>query len=215
MRVFTTLDEIAAAAGEELGTSDWLVIDQDRVDTFADATGDHQWIHVDVERAAAGPFGGTIAHGYLTLSLLPVLGSQVFALETPGAKLNYGVNKVRFPNPVRSARGSAPTSRSPRSPTCPPASSSLSTTRSRSRASPSPPASPRPSSCCCPSHTSASPRRLGRRMRSSRDQPGRTTLRSGDPVDVRGVEAYAVRRARCRSRPRATPGPARSGPARR
>ena len=101
MRVFTTLDEVAAAVGEELGTTDWLTIDQDRVNQFADATGDHQWIHVDVERAKAGPFGGTIAHGYLTLSLVPWLGSQVFALETPGAKLNYGVNKVRFPNPVR------------------------------------------------------------------------------------------------------------------
>ena len=101
MRVLTTLDELAAASGEELGTSDWLTIDQERVDRFAEATGDHQWIHVDVERAAAGPFGGTIAHGYLTLSLVPYLGSQVFALDTPGAKLNYGVNKVRFPNPVR------------------------------------------------------------------------------------------------------------------
>jgi acyl dehydratase len=100
MRVFTSLDEITDATGEQLGSSDWFVIDQDRVDTFADATGDHQWIHVDVERAAAGPFGGTIAHGYLTLSLLPVLGSQIFALDTPGAKLNYGVNKVRFPSPV-------------------------------------------------------------------------------------------------------------------
>lgn len=100
MRVFTTLDEVAAASGEELGTSDWLTIEQDRVDRFADATGDHQWIHVDPERAAAGPFGGTIAHGYLTLSLVPFLGSEVFALETPGAKLNYGVNKVRFPHPV-------------------------------------------------------------------------------------------------------------------
>ena len=101
MRTFTTLDEVAAATGEELGTSDWLTIDQERVNQFADATGDHQWIHVDVERAKAGPFGGTIAHGYLTLSLVPWLGSQVFSLETPGAKLNYGVNKVRFPNPVR------------------------------------------------------------------------------------------------------------------
>jgi acyl dehydratase len=101
MRVFTTLDEVAAASGEELGTSEWLTIEQDRVDRFAEATGDHQWIHVDVERAASGPFGGTIAHGYLTLSLVPFLGSQVFALETPGAKLNYGVNKVRFPHPVR------------------------------------------------------------------------------------------------------------------
>ena len=101
MRTFSTFEEIEAAAGEEIGTTDWVQIDQDRVDAFADATGDHQWIHVDVERAKDGPFGGTIAHGYLTLSLVPWLGSQVFALETPGAKLNYGVNKVRFPNPVR------------------------------------------------------------------------------------------------------------------
>ena len=100
MRTFTSLDEVAAARGEELGTSGWLAIDQDRVDQFAEATGDHQWIHVDVERAKDGPFGGTIAHGYLTLSLVPLLGSEVFTLETPGAKLNYGVNKVRFPHPV-------------------------------------------------------------------------------------------------------------------
>ncbi len=101
MRTFTDFDELTAAIGEELGTSEWLRIEQDRVDQFAEATGDHQWIHVDVERAEAGPFGGTIAHGYLTLSLLPFLGAQVFSLETPGAKLNYGVNKVRFPSPVR------------------------------------------------------------------------------------------------------------------
>ncbi len=100
MRVFTSLDELEAATGEALGTSDWLTIDQERVDNFAEATGDHQWIHVDVERSKAGPFGGTIAHGYLTLSLIPMLGAQVFSLETPGAKLNYGVNKVRFPHPV-------------------------------------------------------------------------------------------------------------------
>jgi acyl dehydratase len=101
MRTFTSFEELSAAVGEELGTSDWLTIEQDRVDQFADATGDHQWIHVDVDRAKAGPFGGTIAHGYLTLSLVPFLGNQVLALETPGAKLNYGVNKVRFPAPVR------------------------------------------------------------------------------------------------------------------
>jgi acyl dehydratase len=101
MRVFTTLDEVAAATGEEIGTSDWLTIDQKRVDRFAEATDDHQWIHVDVERAESGPFGGTIAHGYLTLSLLPFLGSQIFELRTPGAKLNYGLNKVRFPTPVK------------------------------------------------------------------------------------------------------------------
>jgi acyl dehydratase len=100
MRVLDDLDELSTLTGEELGTSDWLTIEQERVDAFADATGDHQWIHVDVERAKAGPFGGTIAHGYLTLSLIPFLGAQVFSLETPGAKLNYGVNKVRFPSPV-------------------------------------------------------------------------------------------------------------------
>jgi acyl dehydratase len=100
MRVFTSFDEIDAAIGEELGTSDWVTIDQERVNTFADATDDHQWIHVDEERAKAGPFGGTIAHGYLTLSLIPWLGSQVFSIETDGARLNYGLNKVRFPNPV-------------------------------------------------------------------------------------------------------------------
>jgi len=100
MRVFTSLDELSDAVGDELGSSDWLAIEQDRVDAFAEATGDHQWIHVDVEKAAAGPFGGTIAHGYLTLSLIPFLGAQVFDLQTPGAKLNYGTNKVRFPHPV-------------------------------------------------------------------------------------------------------------------
>ncbi len=100
MRVFTTFEEIEAATGHELGTSDWLEITQERVDRFAETTGDHQWIHVDVERAKEGPFGGTIAHGYLTLSLLPWLGAQVYDLRTPGAKLNYGVNKVRFPHPV-------------------------------------------------------------------------------------------------------------------
>jgi len=101
MRSFTTADEIEAAVGEELGSSDWLSIEQDRVDQFAEATGDHQWIHVDVERAKEGPFGGTIAHGYLTLSLLPALGTSVFSIDTPGPKLNYGVNKVRFTNPVK------------------------------------------------------------------------------------------------------------------
>ena len=100
MRTFTTFEEIEAAAGQEIGTTDWVEITQERVNTFAEATGDHQWIHVDVEAAKSGPFGGTIAHGYLTLSLVPWLGSQIFDLATPGAKLNYGVNKVRFPNPL-------------------------------------------------------------------------------------------------------------------
>ena len=101
MRTFSTVEEIESAVGEEIGTTEWVEITQDRVDRFADATNDHQWIHVDRERAAKGPFGGTIAHGYLTLSLIPWFGSQLFALANPGAKLNYGVNKVRFPNPVK------------------------------------------------------------------------------------------------------------------
>jgi acyl dehydratase len=100
MRTFTTLDEVADAVGQELGASEWLTIDQERVDRFADATDDHQWIHVDAERAAEGPFGATIVHGYMTLALIPHFSNEVFALETPGAKLNYGVNKVRFPTPV-------------------------------------------------------------------------------------------------------------------
>ena len=101
MRVFTTFEDLAGAVGEDLGTTDWLEVTQERVDAFADATGDHQWIHVDVERARSGPFGGTIAHGYLTLSLIPQFTPQLFSVDTPGAKLNYGVNKVRFPHPVK------------------------------------------------------------------------------------------------------------------
>jgi acyl dehydratase len=100
-RVFTKLDDIVAAIGEPLGAREWLRIEQDRVDEFARATGDHQWIHVDVERAADGPFGVTIAHGYLTLSLIPMLGAEIFLFDTGRPMLNYGVNKVRFPNPVR------------------------------------------------------------------------------------------------------------------
>lgn len=100
MRTFTTLDEVSAAAGSDIGTSEWLTIDQARIDAFADATLDHQWIHVDAEAAAAGPFGTTIAHGFLTLSLLPHFASEVFVFETPGARLNYGLEKVRFPSPV-------------------------------------------------------------------------------------------------------------------
>ena len=100
MRTFSTFEEIESATGEEVGTTEWAEITQEAVDKFADATGDHQWIHVDPERAKDGPFGGTIAHGYLTLSLIPWLSAQVIDLQTSGAKLNYGVNKVRFPHPV-------------------------------------------------------------------------------------------------------------------
>ncbi len=100
MRTFSTLDEVTAAADSDIGTSEWLTIDQDRITAFADATNDHQWIHVDAARAASGPFGTTVAHGFLTLSLLPHFASEVFSLETPGARLNYGLEKVRFPHPV-------------------------------------------------------------------------------------------------------------------
>ncbi|MRJ75864.1 dehydratase [Aeromicrobium sp. SMF47] len=99
-RVFDSLDKFKAAAGEELGTSEWLTVTQEQINTFADATGDHQWIHVDPERAAQGPFGGTIAHGYLTLSLLPVFGSQIYDIRGLAFGMNYGANKVRFPSPV-------------------------------------------------------------------------------------------------------------------
>ena len=101
MRTFTDIDQLAAAVGADLGTSDWFEIDQDRVGLFADATDDHQWIHVDQERAAQGPFGGTIAHGYMTVSLIPALSRTIFSIETDGPRLNYGLNKVRFPNPVK------------------------------------------------------------------------------------------------------------------
>ncbi|MEU8542861.1 MaoC family dehydratase [Streptomyces sp. NPDC048717] len=99
-RIFTSAEELRAAVGEQLGYSDWLEIEQERIDRFADATGDHQWIHVDPERAAAGPFGRTIAHGYLTLSLLPALVPQVMRVEGMKMGLNYGTEKVRFPAPV-------------------------------------------------------------------------------------------------------------------
>ncbi|MDA8315131.1 MAG: MaoC family dehydratase [Actinomycetota bacterium] len=89
-----------SAVGQHLGYSDWVVVDQQRIDTFADATGDHQWIHVDPERAAAGPFAKTIAHGYLTLSLIPWLLADVVHVEGVAMGINYGCNKVRFPSPV-------------------------------------------------------------------------------------------------------------------
>jgi acyl dehydratase len=100
MRVFTGLDELAAAKGEHLGHSDWHTVTQEQVGLFAEATGDRQWIHVDPERAAVGPFGGTIAHGYLTLSLIPVLSTEVFRVEGISMAVNYGSEKVRFPAPV-------------------------------------------------------------------------------------------------------------------
>ena len=99
----TTLEGIEglkAAVGQDLGTSGWVEVTQDQVNRFADATGDHQWIHVDVERAKAGPFGGPIAHGYLTLSLAPVLLPEVLQVSGISMGVNYGCNKVRFPSPV-------------------------------------------------------------------------------------------------------------------
>ena len=99
-RVINGVDELKSLVGEHIGYSDWVEITQDQVNQFADATGDHQWIHVDVERAKEGPFGGPIAHGYLTLSLGPVLQTEVFRLEGFSMGVNYGANKIRFPAPV-------------------------------------------------------------------------------------------------------------------
>ncbi|GAA3527115.1 3-hydroxyacyl-thioester dehydratase HtdZ [Aeromicrobium panaciterrae] len=101
MRILNNSKEIADAAGEELGVSEWVAVTQERIDLFADATGDRQWIHVDPERAAGGPFGATVAHGYLTLSMLPFLGAQVYAFAGDVARVNYGLNKVRFVAPVK------------------------------------------------------------------------------------------------------------------
>ena len=101
MKTFSSPAELAAAVGTQVGTGDWIEIDQKRIDLFAEATGDHQWIHVDPARAADGPFGTTIAHGYLTLSLLPALVKDVYVTEGVRMGINYGLNKVRFPSPVR------------------------------------------------------------------------------------------------------------------
>lgn len=101
MRIFNGISELTAAAGQELGTSDWVTVDQERINTFADATGDHQWIHVDVERAKREmPGGKTIAHGYLTLSLLPRLSHNILHIRKRSRGINYGSNKVRFTAPV-------------------------------------------------------------------------------------------------------------------
>lgn len=102
MTAFVKAEDLLGAVGTELGTSDWLLVDQERIDKFAEATGDHQWIHVDIDRAAAGPFGGTIAHGYLTLSLLPMLSGPLFTVANAAMRINYGLDRVRFLQPVRS-----------------------------------------------------------------------------------------------------------------
>ncbi|MFM8563979.1 MAG: MaoC family dehydratase [Actinomycetota bacterium] len=99
-RVIVGVEGLKAAVGEHLGYSDYMEITQERVNQFAEATGDHQWIHVDVERAKSGPFGGPIAHGYLTLSLGPALYPTVVRIEGFSMGVNYGANKVRFPSPV-------------------------------------------------------------------------------------------------------------------
>lgn len=100
MRTFASIEELGACQGELIGRSDWVTITQEAVNLFADATGDHQWIHVDPERAASGPFGTTIAHGYMTLAMLPQLMHQIYRLDGIKLAINYGLNKVRFPAPV-------------------------------------------------------------------------------------------------------------------
>src|SRR5512146_1638009 len=100
VRIFESPDSLRAAAGEHLGHSEWQEIDQARVNAFADATGDHQWIHVDPERAKSGPFGTTIAHGFLTLSLVPKMVEAALEIRNQRMSINYGLNRVRFPAPV-------------------------------------------------------------------------------------------------------------------
>ncbi len=100
MRTFESLTELAAAAGQPIATTDWLTINQAQINQFADATHDHQWIHIDPERARQSPFGTTIAHGFLTLSLLPALFASALTVKGVRMGLNYGLNKVRFPSPV-------------------------------------------------------------------------------------------------------------------
>ena len=100
MRSFEHLSDMAGLVGQEIGVSDWITVDQARIDGFAEATGDRQWIHVDPERAAAGPFGTTIAHGFLTLSLLPEMGASAMQVLDTRMGVNYGLNRVRFTAPV-------------------------------------------------------------------------------------------------------------------
>jgi acyl dehydratase len=100
-RIVHGLDDLRALSGTDLGHSDWMEVTQDRIDTFADATDDHQWIHVDPDRAAEGPFGATIAHGYLTLSLIIPLYKQLLSVHDTKMGVNYGLDKVRFPAPVK------------------------------------------------------------------------------------------------------------------
>ncbi len=102
MRSFETLAELQPLVGESIGVSDWIEVTQERIQLFADATGDHQWIHLDRERAKTGPFGTTIAHGFLTLSLLPEMSAKAFSVRDTTMGVNYGLNKVRFPAPVPS-----------------------------------------------------------------------------------------------------------------
>jgi acyl dehydratase len=102
MRTFETIAELAELVGQEVGVSEWITVTQERIQLFAEATNDHQWIHLDAERAKAGPFGTTIAHGFLTLSLLPEMGASAFQVRETRMGVNYGLNKVRFPAPVPS-----------------------------------------------------------------------------------------------------------------
>ncbi|MBC7547078.1 MAG: MaoC family dehydratase [Polaromonas sp.] len=100
MKIFETISDLAALQGQEVATSAWLTITQEQVNLFADATGDHQWIHIDPEKAKSGPFGGPIAHGFLTLSLIPQFFAAAFKVSAARMGVNYGLNKVRFTSPV-------------------------------------------------------------------------------------------------------------------
>ena len=102
MRHFAKMQDLQPLVGQDIGVSEWITVDQERIDRFAQATGDHQWIHVDPQKAAAGPFGKTIAHGFLTLSLMPEMFASAFTVDDVRMGVNYGLNKVRFTAPVPS-----------------------------------------------------------------------------------------------------------------
>jgi acyl dehydratase len=102
LQVYEKLDDFVGTVGTHLGFSEWVKVEQPQIQAFADATGDQQWIHTDIERATAGPYGAPIAHGYLTLSLIPVLTASIFRIEGLAMGVNYGLNRVRFPSPLRS-----------------------------------------------------------------------------------------------------------------
>ena len=196
--VITGTDELKSLVGEHLGYSDYMEITQDRVNQFADATGDHQWIHVDVERAKAGPFGGPIAHGYLTLSLGPVLYPTIVRIEGFSMGVNYGANKVRFPAPVPVGARLRLGVKLLASRTSPVACRRRWSSPSSARAPASRPASPRSSSAATSSPSPSPSTRPDQRLRTRLRYPQPSTQRPGPaerPAFAHPVALSATQRA--------------------